>query len=57
MQMLTFRQGLEQKYLSNSVLLKAQLVLFLKELHQKELQHLFLAFLFLAFLPMLSSTH
>lgn len=35
--MLTFCQGLEGKYLSNDVLPKVQLVLFVKELHQEEL--------------------
>lgn len=44
MQMLTFCQGLEGKYLSNDVLPKVQLVLILKELHQKELGFWFLAF-------------
>ena len=45
MQMLTFCQGLEGKYLPNDVLPKVQLVLFLKELHQKALGLWFLALL------------
>lgn len=45
MQMLTFCQGLEGKYLSNDVLPKVQLVLFVKELHQEELGLWFLALL------------
>lgn len=43
--MLTFCQGLEGNYLSNDVLPKVQLVLFVKELHQKELGLWFLALL------------
>lgn len=45
MQMLTFCQGLEGKYLSNDVLPKVQLVLFVKELHQEELGLWFLTLL------------
>lgn len=45
MQMLTFCQGLEGKYLSNDVLPKVQLVPVLKELHQKDLGLWFLALL------------
>lgn len=43
--MLTSCQGLKGKYLSNDVLPKVQLVLFLKDLQQKELGLWFLAFL------------
>lgn len=45
MQMLTFCQGLEGKCLSDDVLPKVQLVMFVKELHQEELGFRFLTLL------------